>query len=553
MHETTIAPGARQLEASPGGFDMLAFRGHGTIWFRWHRAAGAWSEWEAADDDPTWTGAGDAYQVRSTGVVRAFAIWSPVRGAATRALSDAGSPTIVSRSGWGADEEIVKGKPSYAPAIKLAVVHHTAGSNNYTPAQAAAIVRGIEEYHVRGNGWNDIGYNFLVDRFGNVYEGRTGGIDKNVIGAHAEGFNTGTVGVALIGNFAATTPPKAMQDALVRLLAWRLDLAHVDPLSTVAYTSGGNAKFKAGKVVTLHAISGHRDTGPSECPGNGAYALLGAIAKRVAATGLPKLYGPTVSGTLGGPVRFQARLSSSLHWTVTILDQLGKVVASTNGTGATVDWTWQALVAAKGSYTWTIAAPGVHIASGTLGKQTKATPAPALALTAVSADLARLSFTLDETATVNAVVQDGTGTTVQTIVDGSRPAGANAVPWSSEALAAGDYRLVVTATAGGKSVAKWVDLVVDRTVTAFTASAQPDGTTLFSITLSRDAPVELDVRKGDAIVSQVYRGVLPAGAASISWDDDGFGQLLASGGYTATLAVDDAIGAASASIPLTIG
>ena len=122
-----------------------------------------------------------------------------------------------------------------------------------------------------------------------------------------------------------------MQDALVKLLAWRLDVAHVDPLSTVVYTSGGNAKFKAGKIVTLRAISGHRDTGPSECPGNDAYALLPAIAKRVSLTGLPKLYSPTVAGALGGPVRFQARVSSALPWTVTITDQLGKIVAS--GTG----------------------------------------------------------------------------------------------------------------------------------------------------------------------------------------------------------------------------
>ena len=217
------------------------------------------------------------------------------------------------RSGWHANEEIVRAAPRFAPAVRLAVVHHTAGTNSYTRAQAAAIVRGIEVYHVQGNGWNDIGYNFLVDRFGTVYEGRGGGITKNVIGAHAEGFNSGTVGVALIGNFMTAKPPQAMQDALVKLLAWRLDVAHVDPLSRVVYTSGGNAKFKAGKVVTLRAISGHRDTGPSECPGNDAYALLPAIAKRVSLTGLPKLYSPTVAGALGGPVRFLARVSSGVE------------------------------------------------------------------------------------------------------------------------------------------------------------------------------------------------------------------------------------------------
>ena len=202
-------------------------------------------------------------------------------------------------------------------------------------------MRGIEVYHVQGNGWNDIGYNFLVDRFGTVYEGRGGGIDQNVIGAHAQGFNTGTVGVALIGNFTRAVPPKAQQDALVRLLAWRLDVAHVDPLSTVVYTSGGNAKFRAGKLVTLRAISGHRDTGPSECPGDRAYALLPAMARRVAATGLPKLYAPTAARLarharpLPGASLVGARLDGDDH------RRTGKSSPRVAARGSLVDWTWQ--------------------------------------------------------------------------------------------------------------------------------------------------------------------------------------------------------------------
>src|SRR5205823_9357212 len=113
--------------------------------------------------------------------------------------------------------------------LKAAVVHHTAGTNTYTPSQAAAIVRGIEVYHVKGNGWNDIGYNFLVDRYGTVYEGRGGGIDRNVIGAHSLGFNTGTVGVSLLGDFSAVPPPAAIQSALVQLLSWRVDFARLHP------------------------------------------------------------------------------------------------------------------------------------------------------------------------------------------------------------------------------------------------------------------------------------------------------------------------------------
>ena len=92
-------------------------------------------------------------------------------------------------------------------------------------------MRGIEIYHVKANGWNDIGYNFLVDRYGTVYEGRGGGVTRNVIGAHSLGFNSGTVGVSLIGNFQSAAPPAASVSSLVRLLAWRLDVAHVDPLS----------------------------------------------------------------------------------------------------------------------------------------------------------------------------------------------------------------------------------------------------------------------------------------------------------------------------------
>ena len=106
-------------------------------------------------------------------------------------------------------------------------------------------MRGIQLYHVRGNGWNDIGYNFLVDRFGTIYEGRYGGIDRNVVGAHALGFDTGSVGVALLGTYGDTKPSAAAQDALARLLAWRLDLAHVDPPRSVTVVSGGSERYRA--------------------------------------------------------------------------------------------------------------------------------------------------------------------------------------------------------------------------------------------------------------------------------------------------------------------
>ena len=209
-------------------------------------------------------------------------------------------------------------------------------------------MRAIELYHVKGNGWNDIGYNFLVDRFGTVFEGRFGGIERNVIGAHAEGFNTGSVGVAVVGEYSSLAVSPQARDSLAKLLAWRLDLAHVDPLSTLSFISGGNARFPAGLPVFLRTVSGHRDTGFTDCPGTALYNLLNAIAGDVAKTGLPKLYAPVVTGAVPGLVRFRARLSSPLPWTVDVYDAAGNAFASSSGVGPNVDWSWDATLAPPG-------------------------------------------------------------------------------------------------------------------------------------------------------------------------------------------------------------
>ena len=301
--------------------------------------------------------AADAVQFRPRGAVRrlrAYYLWSRVT---TKPV-----PRRVSVDGHARDRAARRlGAPTrrscarsraLAPGARLAVVHHTAGTNSYTAAQAAAIVRGIEIYHVKGNGWNDIGYNFLVDRFGTVYEGRGGGIDKNVIGAHSQGFNTGTVGVALIGNYTRATPPKARAGRArqpARLATRRR--ARRSALDASSTPRAATRSSSSGKSVTLRAISGHRDTGPSECPGNRHLRLLPTLAKRVAQTGLPKLYSPSMTGALGGPVRFQG--ASQLGAAV---DGDGRrparatVVARAAGRGTTVDWTWSSPVAGKGPF-----------------------------------------------------------------------------------------------------------------------------------------------------------------------------------------------------------
>jgi hypothetical protein len=598
MRVQEIPLAGRELAAAPAAmhFNMLAAHwvGSGAVSYRVHRLRGRWSGWTTADADAApdggtgnwhdggldWTGAADAVQFRTAGAVsrlRSYELWSRVMGAPSRHLTEAGSPTIVPRSGWGANEEIVREKPRYAASIRLLVVHHTAGANLYTRAQSAAIVRGIQLYHVRGNGWDDIGYNYLVDRFGTVYEGRGGGIDRNVIGAHAQGFNAGTAGIALMGNFTSVAPSKAQRDALVALAAWRLDIAHIDPLSTVVYTSGGNYKYRRGTAVTLRAISGHRDTGPSECPGTAAYRLLPAIAKRVAVTGLPKLYSPTVSGALGGPIRFQARVSSALPWTVTVVDQPGQTLASASGTGPAVDWTWNSGGGStvRGRLTWTITSPGALEAQGTLGVPRPMPPPQLFSLTNLAAvpnvitpnadgsgDSATVSFTLGAPAQVLVQVLDPGGAPLLTLINELRLAGDNTLEWGAHVLPDGRYRIVVTATSPTTthSVTKAVDVVVDRTLAGLDAlprSISPNGDGLddsmtFSFMLAQNVPVRLDIEQNAAVVATPFQGQLGIGPQSIAWDGTSNGAPLRDGAYVAVVTVTDQLGDIQLTVPITI-
>ncbi len=195
-------------------------------------------------------------------------------------------PGIISRAQWGADESLryrnCNGAPQYSDRLRFAVVHHTADGNTYSPADSFSIVRGIYTYSVVTLGYCDMMYNFLVDKYGQIFEGRYGGVDKPVLGAHAIGFNTESVGIAMIGNYMTTQPSAVAVDALERLIAWKFWVDHVDPRAPVAYTTSGNDKFAAGTTVTIPTIVGHRDTWFTACPGDDLYALLPAIRASVA-------------------------------------------------------------------------------------------------------------------------------------------------------------------------------------------------------------------------------------------------------------------------------
>ncbi|MEV8629882.1 N-acetylmuramoyl-L-alanine amidase [Streptomyces sp. NBC_01268] len=192
-------------------------------------------------------------------------------------------PRIVTRKGWGADERLREKGFVYTKTIKAVFVHHSATGNRYTCRQAPSVLRSIYRYHVKSSGWRDFGYNFAVDKCGNIYEGRAGGVTKPVMGAHTLGFNTNSMGIAVLGTYGGTTPPAAAVTAVARLTAWKLGLYGVNPQGKTYLTSGGGNLYKKGRKVRFNAISGHRDGFATECPGARLYGKLGT-ARTASAT-----------------------------------------------------------------------------------------------------------------------------------------------------------------------------------------------------------------------------------------------------------------------------
>ncbi|MGK5731931.1 peptidoglycan recognition protein family protein [Streptomyces sp. URMC 124] len=186
-------------------------------------------------------------------------------------------PRIVTRAGWGADESLRESGFAYTGAVRAAFVHHTASGNRYSCSQSASVIRGIYRYHVVSSGWRDVGYNFLIDKCGTVYEGRAGGVAKAVKGAHTLGFNSNSMGIAVLGTYGTTSPSSAAVDAVADLTAWKLGLFGANPAGTASLVSGGGNRFKKGTKVRLKAISGHRDGFATDCPGDRLYGRLGTV------------------------------------------------------------------------------------------------------------------------------------------------------------------------------------------------------------------------------------------------------------------------------------
>lgn len=304
-----------------------------TVEARTRSVDGSWSEWttleisettpdpgtvDAGRDlrggtDPLWVGDADGVQVAvvppageladvalsvvssppvtvapasaySSGTASGAVVRTAAHTTGTAAVTTAAVPTVVSRAQWGAAPQACA--PDVAQRLVGAVVHHTAGSNAYTTqADAMRQIRNDQSYHINSRGWCDIGYNFIVDKWGNIYEGRQGSLTSPVIGVHAGGFNTSTVGISMLGNFDQVAPSQAMVDAVGRIAGLRLSAYGVNPRGEILYTTAGgeNSRFGPGTGVRVRSIFGHRDVSYTACPGQYGYSRMDAI-RDIAAT-----------------------------------------------------------------------------------------------------------------------------------------------------------------------------------------------------------------------------------------------------------------------------
>jgi hypothetical protein len=313
-------------------FNMVAVNWRGAdepeVELRTRAQGGEWTPWTPVsthDEDspdpgrehaaktlsaPTWAGEADWMQYRSDRRLRGVRlVFENLRGTATRAdrarnrlrrVANAGiltiagiartpvaaaggpKPPIVSRDAWGADKCKPRTSPDYGE-VKVAYVHHTVNANDYTREEAPDVVLGICRFHRNSNGWNDIGYNFLVDRFGTIYEGRAGGVSKPVIGAQAQGYNAQSTGIANLGTYTDVgQTPEALR-AIARLIRWKLPSSGVPTSGTTTMVSAGGDtnRYPAGTRIRVKRVIGHRDTGATECPGNALYAQLPELRRLV--------------------------------------------------------------------------------------------------------------------------------------------------------------------------------------------------------------------------------------------------------------------------------
>ena len=531
---------------------------------------------------------------RGLGVVRrvAMTIASPEFASPSQALTT--QPTIVRRAQWGADESWRTGEPSVAP-VKMAFVHHTGSGNSYTRAEAPAIVRGAYYYHTKSLGWSDMGYNFLIDRYGTVYEGRYGGISEGVIGAQTLGYNTGSTGISVIGEYTHAAPPAAAVNALKRLLAWKLDVHHVDPASRVKMVCSYGSRYATGQVVDFPAIAGHRDANFTDCPGNKLYALLPSTRRAVASQGLPKIYHPSVGVPFLSPDRdgnndktsLDFTMSAAADWRIDVRDSAGATVRTFKGSGLAARAEWDGRSAAgvaqpDGAYAVVMSAETANgVARPATATVVLDTVRPKLASAGISpdpfspngdgqGDETTVSFTPNEACSSRVSVL-GSGTVLRRLSAWSTSTvGRTAIRWKGE-VGAGDTLSpaaegpavieIALRDRAGNTAAFTRGVRLDRTlgfpsVAPSTFSPNGDGVqdaVTLGFKLTREATVTVEARAGVAVLRTLDRGKLSAGAHTLEWDGSLASEIaLPSGFYQFRVRASGAMGTSVVSVPFTV-
>jgi len=311
---------------TPRRFDVVGLRWRGNaepeIALRTRRSGGRWSRWvpvpvdadhgpdggrgevmRGAGSDPVYAGRANRIQYRLSRPVPHLRLHfvssarAAPRPAALATRSGSGRPAIAPRSAWGGDKCQPRTRPDYG-TVRVALVHHTVTTNSYSASDVPGMILGICRYHRDSNGWSDIGYNFLVDRFGGVWEGRAGGNDAAVVGAHAQGFNSQTTGIANLGTHTSLPQNTTTLRSIADLIRWKLQLHGQPTAGKVALVSAGGSlsRYPAGAKATLDRISGHRDPGATSCPGDALYAQLPDLRRMVG--DLPPAGSPTTRAGL---------------------------------------------------------------------------------------------------------------------------------------------------------------------------------------------------------------------------------------------------------------
>ncbi|MEA3502047.1 MAG: cell wall-binding repeat-containing protein [Actinomycetota bacterium] len=324
--EVERGPGTYESSVVEASFTMVGLtwqgRGPAEVWYRVDADGGVWTPWRSIDvpggdgpdsgaaeeevqgggTDAVYVGLSERIQFRFAGDKprKAEAVLIDTSSAEifsepqfTEQLAPAavgsvpGQPTIRPRSDWDPGNRCPPRETPEEIQVTTAIVHHTGIERAYAASSVPGIILGYCLYHRNSRGWNDIAYNILVDRFGTIWEGRAGGVDKGIRGGHAKGFSSYSTGIAMIGNYNDSAPAGQQQAALERLLAWKLGVHNLDPLGTTDVISMGSYKYTEGTPVTLNTISGHRDVQATGCPGTYAYNLLPTFRTNTAAIWRP--------------------------------------------------------------------------------------------------------------------------------------------------------------------------------------------------------------------------------------------------------------------------